>query len=442
MNPDPAAPDRRGAREELRKLGDAGLLRRMRTVEGAQGPRVTLDGAEVLLLCSNNYLGLAEHPRVRLAGAEAYRDLGAGAGASRLISGNMTAHERLEHRLAGFHGREAALLFGSGYLANTGVIAALARRGEVVYSDALNHASIIDGCRLAGSAKFVYRHRDIEHLAWAMDRCAAPASLIVTDGIFSMDGDTAPVMGLLELARKHGARLMVDEAHAVGTYGPRGRGVAAAAGLAEEVDVISGTLGKALGGYGAYVVADRDLRDLLVNRARSVVFSTGLPPAVVRAAETALELVDSEPERIERLRRNAETLRQALADEGMPVDSETQILPLQLGDPSRAVAASGRALDAGVYVQAIRPPTVPVGGSRLRMTVMASHEPAELRAAATVIADATRAVAADSEWAIDIPEPAGEPVIYRVEDRRPEPEPAAPPGPATPAGTDGGSRRG
>ena len=217
-----------------------------------------LDGRPVLLMCSNNYLGLADHPRVRQAAAEAAMRWGAGAGASRLISGNMKPHRQLEERLAAFKDREAALLFGSGYLANTGAIAALARSGEVVFSDELNHASIVDGCRLSRAETFVYRHRDLEHLAWGLRQAARrAAALIVTDGVFSMDGDLAPLEGLVELARRHGCRLMVDEAHATGAIGPGGRGSVAAAGLGEEVDLIVGTLGKALGAYGAYVCGQR-----------------------------------------------------------------------------------------------------------------------------------------------------------------------------------------
>jgi 8-amino-7-oxononanoate synthase len=381
--------------ERLAAIRDAGLLRRMRTVEGAQGPRVTIDGRELLLLCSNNYLGLAEDPRVREAGAEAFRQLGAGAGASRLVSGNMAVHERLEERLAGFHGKPSALLFGSGYLANTGTIAALARRGEVVFSDELNHASIIDGCRLAGAATFVYRHGDADHLAWALERSPAPAALIVSDGLFSMDGDLAPLPELARLARRHGARLMIDDAHAVGTMGPGGRGSVAAAGLGEEVDVICGTLGKALGSYGAYVCAAADVRELLVNTARPAIFSTGLPPASAAAALAALEVIESEPERVERLSRNVEALRCALRAEGLdPGAGTSQIVPIVIGDPAHATAACAQAIDAGVYAQAIRPPTVPEGTSRLRLTVMASHEPDELRRAAAVIADAVRSATA------------------------------------------------
>ncbi len=243
--------------EELRK---AGLYRRLRLIESPQGPRVTLDGAEVLLLCSNNYLGLADHPRVRQAAADAGERFGAGAGASRLVSGNMSLHARLEERLAAFSGYEAALLFGSGYLANLGTIAVLAGRGQVVFSDELNHASIIDGCRISRAERFIYRHADLEHLSWGLRKEGRKGGLIVTDAVFSMDGDVAPIADLLELARRHGCRLMVDEAHATGVLGPGGRGAVAEAGLSGEVDVVVGTLGKTLGSYGAYVCGSAEDR--------------------------------------------------------------------------------------------------------------------------------------------------------------------------------------
>jgi 8-amino-7-oxononanoate synthase len=421
-----AAPPATSVAQCLEAIEGAGLYRRMRTVGTMQGPRVELDGAEVLMLCSNDYLGLAEHPRVRDAGAEACRRWGAGAGSSRLVAGNMGPHAELELRLAGFHGTEAALLFGSGYLANTGAIAALARGGSVVYSDELNHASIVDGCRLAGAARFVYRHGDVEHLAWAIERSAGQAGLIVTDGLFSMDGDTAPLAGLVELARRHGALLMVDEAHAVGTAGPGGRGTAAAAGLAEQVDVLVGTLGKSLGSYGAYVCARAELRKLLVNTARPLIFSTGLPPACAAAAAAALELIEAEPELIERLRANAAALRAALIGAGLePGGAPSQIVPIGLGEPERAVEACRLALEAGVYAQAIRPPTVPAGTSRLRLTVMATHAAAELRTAAAALAAAVRAAgngAPGDASAVAAPDPA--PGEIRVTDRRSLPEAA------------------
>ena len=371
----------------LADIRDRGLYRRMRMISGPQGPRVLLDGRPVLLLCSNNYLGLADHPRVREAAAEAAMRYGAGAGASRLVSGNMRIHRRLEERLADFKGYESALLFGSGYLANTGVVQALAKQGEVVFSDALNHASIVDGCRLAGADTFVYDHADLDHLEWGLREAEGRGSLIVTDGVFSMDGDVAPLAEIVELARRYDARVMVDDAHGTGTIGPDGRGSVAAAGLEDEVDVLVGTLGKSLGSYGAYVCCDRPMAKYLVNTARTLIFSTALAPPQVAAAMAALELLREEPRRVERLQRNARIVRDALSEHGLPSGSgDTPIVPVIVGDADAAVAASERALERGVFCQAIRPPTVPAGSSRMRLTVMASHTKSELRDAAKVIA--------------------------------------------------------
>ena len=360
-------------------------------VEGPQGPQVLLNGAEVLLLCSNNYLGLADHPRVREAAADAAERFGAGAGAARLISGTMPLHRRLEQRLAEFVGTESALLFGSGYLANTGTIPALAGSGEVVFSDELNHASIIDGCRLSRAETFVYRHRDTEHLAWGLRRAGKRAALIATESVFSMDGDVAPLGELLALARRHGCRLMVDEAHATGALGPGGRGAVAQAGLEGEVDVIVGTLGKALGSYGAYVCAALPIVDLLVNTARPFIFSTAPPPPAIGAGLAALTLLESRPGIVEQLRRNAATLREALDRHGLPAGaSRTQIVPVVVGEARPTMALCEHSLDRGIFAQAIRPPTVPDGTSRLRLTVMATHSGDELQAAARVIAGAAR----------------------------------------------------
>jgi glycine C-acetyltransferase/8-amino-7-oxononanoate synthase len=375
--------------DRLDELKQLGLYRRMRMVSGPQGPRVVLDGKPVLLLCSNNYLGLADHPRVREAAADAAMRWGVGAGASRLVSGNMTLHRRLEERVAAFKGMQSALLFGSGYLANLGVIPALARRDEVVFSDELNHASIIDGCRLAGAETFVYRHADPEHLAWGLRHADGRGALIVTDGVFSMDGDIAPLEEIVALARRHDVRVMVDEAHGTGTQGPGGRGSVAEAGLDGEVDVIVGTLGKALGSYGAYVACDHVMSRYLTNTARPLIFSTGLPPAAVAAAMAALELLQEQPRRVERLADNSATLRAELAREGFDVSgSETQIVPLIIGDAGLAMRICEEALEHGVFAQAIRPPTVPEGTSRLRLAVMASHTKDELREAARVLAQA------------------------------------------------------
>ena len=378
----------------LDELRDRGLYRRMRMVSGPQGPRVLLDGKPVLLLCSNNYLGLADHPRVREAAAEAAMRYGAGAGASRLVSGTMRIHRRLEERLAEFKGSERALLFGSGYLANVGTIQALAQPGEVVFSDALNHASIVDGCRLAGAETFVYDHADLDHLAWGLEQAEGRGSLIVTDGVFSMDGDIAPLEGIVELAREHDVRVMVDDAHGMGTIGPGGRGAVAAAGLEDEVDVLVGTLSKSLGSYGAYVCCERRIAKYLVNKARTLIFSTALPPPAVAAAMAALELLQDEPRRVEKVQRNSAVLREALNEKGLPTrPGITPVIPLVIGDAETAVAATEHALGHGVFAQAIRPPTVPAGTSRLRLTVMASHTKTELREAAGTIAAAVPAKA-------------------------------------------------
>jgi len=379
--------------ERLEELRESGLHRRLRLVEGAQGPRVLLDGRPVLLLCSNDYLGLAGHPRVREAAAEAALEWGAGAGASRLISGNMSPHRRLEERLAAFKGYETGLLFGSGYLANIGAISALAARGGVVFSDQLNHASIVDGCRLARAETFVYRHCDVEHLAWGLRKAAGRGSLIVSDSVFSMDGDVAPLADLLRLAREHRCRLLVDEAHATGALGPGGRGAVAEAGLSGEVDLVVGTLGKALGSYGAYVCGDADLIEYLLNSARSFVFSTALPPPVLAAAMAALELLEAEPQRVRRLRANAATLRAGLLAEGLAASGGTsQVVPLEVGEAEPTMELCERLLERGVFAQGIRPPTVPPGSSRLRFSVMATHEEAELRDAARLAGDAAREI--------------------------------------------------
>jgi glycine C-acetyltransferase/8-amino-7-oxononanoate synthase len=378
--------------ERLEEIRDRGLYRKLRLISGPQGPRVLLDGKPVLLLCSNNYLGLADHPRVRQAAADAAMRYGAGAGASRLVSGNMTIHRRLEEQLADFKGTPACVLFGSGYLANAGVVSALAREGDVVLSDSLNHASIVDGCRLARAETFVYDHCDMDHLEWGLREAGGRGSLIVTDGVFSMDGDVAPLAEIVELAGRYDARVMVDDAHGVGALGPGGRGSVAEAGLENEIDIVVGTLGKSLGSYGAYVCCDRTMAKYLVNTARSLIFSTALPPPAVAAAMAALELLVEEPRRVEKLQRNARHLADALADEGLEVGgSRTQILPIVVGAAEAAVDASTRLLERGVFAQAIRPPTVAEGSSRLRLAVMSSHAAGELRPAAREIARAVRA---------------------------------------------------
>jgi 8-amino-7-oxononanoate synthase len=401
--------------ELLDELRERGLHRRLRLISGPQGARVLLDGRPVLLLCSNNYLGLADHPRVREAAADAAMRWGAGAGASRLVSGNMTIHRRLEEQVAAFKRSPACVLFGSGYLANSGTISALAQEGDVVFSDALNHASIVDGCRLARAETFVYHHCDVEHLEWGLRQADGRGSLIVTDSVFSMDGDIAPLEEIVELGARYDARVMVDEAHATGCVGPGGRGAVADAGLEGEVDLVVGTLGKALGSYGAYVCCDRELAEFLVNRARTLIFSTALPPPAAAAAMAALEILREQPERVDKLRRNAATLRDALAARGLECgESETQIVPLVVGDAGEAMAACERSLAEGVFAQAIRPPTVPDGTSRLRLAVMASHTKDELREAAEVLGRA--ALKAGFRPGAGVPVAAAQPAHRRIYD--------------------------
>jgi glycine C-acetyltransferase/8-amino-7-oxononanoate synthase len=402
----------------LDDLRDRGLYRKLRLISGPQGPRVLLDGKPVLLLCSNNYLGLADHPRVRQAAADAAMRWGAGAGASRLVSGNMTIHRRLEERIAEFKGSEACVLFGSGYLANAGIIQTLAREGDVVFSDELNHASIVDGCRLAGARTFVYDHCDVDHLEWGLREAGGRGALIVTDGVFSMDGDIAPLAQIVELAHQHDARIMVDDAHGLGALGPGGRGSVADAGLEDEVDVVVGTLGKALGSYGAYACTSRTMAKWLVNSARTLIFSTALSPPAVAAAGAALDILVEEPRRVDRLQRNAAILREALTAEGLRTgDSTTQVLPLVVGEADDALRVCERALEKGIFAQAIRPPTVPQGSSRLRLAVMASHTRAELEAAAATLAAAMRSVLGERPQPVPAPlEQLDAPVRGRVYD--------------------------
>jgi glycine C-acetyltransferase/8-amino-7-oxononanoate synthase len=378
--------------DELQQLEQLGLRRRLRLISGPQGPRVLLDGKPVLLLCSNNYLGLADHPRVREAAADAATRWGVSASSSRLVCGSMTIHRRLEEQLAAFKGTESCVLFGSGYLANIGTIGALVGPGDVVFSDELNHASIVDGCRLSRATVVRYRHCDMGHLEWCMRaHPGASSSLVVTDSVFSMDADVAPLAEIVELADAYGARIMVDEAHATGAIGPGGRGAVAEAGLEGEIDVLVGTLGKALGSYGAFACAQETTVQYLINRARSLIFSTAPAPPAVAGALAALELLQSRPHRVERLRKAARTLRGGLQREGFHVpETDMHIVPLLVGDEHAAMALCQSAIEQGVFVQAIRPPSVPTGTTRLRMTVMASHTASELREAARVIGTLAR----------------------------------------------------
>ena len=377
---------------ELQELKNATLYRTLRSVESAQEPVLTVDGREVLNFSSNNYLGLANHPKLAAAAKEAIDRYGCGSGASRLISGNMTLHEELERRLAEFKGSEAALVFNSGFQANTGILSTLTGEGDAILSDALNHASIIDGCRLSRAKTFVYPHCDLDRLESLLkqaERCRR--KLIVTESIFSMDGDEAPLGAIVELAERHGASVMVDEAHATGLFGAGGAGVVAKLGLGDRVLVQMGTLGKALGGFGAYVAGSQALRELLINRCRSFVFTTALPPAVMAMAIAALDLVQSEPERREALWNNCRRLATGLRALGFHIgESASPILPLIIGEAAKCMRFSEQLFERGVFAQGIRPPTVPEGTSRLRVTLMATHTRAHIERALAVFTEVGR----------------------------------------------------
>lgn len=374
------------AQDVARREAD-GLRRRLRTIDGAQDARVTIAGRSVISLCSNNYLGLANHPALIEAACRAARDYGVGAGASRLISGSMRAHRDLEERLATFKGTEACLLFNSGYHANVGTIPALVGEADAVFSDELNHASLVDGCRLSRAAVHVYPHANAGVLEEMLCRRLDRRRLIVTDSIFSMDGDAAPLAEICALAERYDAMVMVDEAHATGVVGPRGAGLVEALALADRVTVQMGTLGKALGSFGAYVAGSRALIEYLVNSARTFIFTTALPPPVVASAAAALTIVENEPERRERVRRNATRLRAGLGRAGFAVEpTEEHIVPLHIGDGRAATRMSEALLERGVLAQGIRPPTVRPGTERIRATVMATHTDGDIDAAIAAFA--------------------------------------------------------
>ncbi len=380
--------------DELCQLDAQSLRRRLRPLGSATGPVVTIDGRPVILLASNDYLGLATHPRLKQAAIAATERYGAGAGAARLISGTLPPHDELETALAKFKGTEAALTFGSGYLANIGLIPALIEAGGLVYADRLCHASLLDGCRLSGASFRVFRHRDVAHLrALLSKRPARQPALIVTDGLFSMDGDLAPLPDLADAAEAFGATLYVDDAHGTGVMGAQGRGTLEHFGLEARIPFHMGTFGKALGTGGAYVVGTSTTIQYFVNKARSFLFATAPPPATAAATIAALEIVQSEPDRRARLWENRDYLATGLARLGYRIgESRSPILPVLIGEPAPTLALAEQLLQRGVYVPAIRPPTVPRGGSRLRVTVTSEHTRTQLDQALVAFQEAGQAL--------------------------------------------------
>jgi 8-amino-7-oxononanoate synthase len=353
---------------ELEQLRADGLYRSLRRVDSAQGRRIRVGGRELLNFSSNDYLGLANDPALKRAATEAVERWGVGAGASRLVCGNLAPYEELETKLAAFKRKEAAIVFGSGYAANVGTIQALVGEGDVVILDKLDHASIIDGARQSGATIRVYPHKNLKKLE-ALLRAATGRVLIVTETIFSMDGDAAPLAEIVALKEKYGAWLMIDEAHATGVFGPKRRGFAEQLGVEEKIDVTLGTLSKALGCVGGFVAGRRELIDFLRNRARSLIYSTALPPAMCAAAAAAVDFVMSD---------EGACRRDHLWTNVHALGAQSPIHPVIVGDETAAVELSQKLYERGIFVPAIRYPTVPKGKARLRVTVNASHTPEDV----------------------------------------------------------------
>ena len=377
--------------DRLADIGRAGLLRSRFARTGAQGPRIAVDGRELLAFCSNDYLGLANHPRIVQAAVEAAARHGVGQGASHLLSGHSVLHERLESALAQFVEMPRALLFSSGYQANIGVITSLAGPDDAVFSDALNHASLIDGVRLSRARVVRYPHADVGALSDALAASQARTKLVVSDAVFSMDGDVAPVPALLELCERHDALLVLDDAHGFGVLGPQGRGTPAHFGLRSPRIVYVGTLGKAAGVAGAFAAGATEVVETVLQRARTYIYTTAAPAMLAAAAEASLELIRGEEWRREHLRKLIASLGQALrGTQAALAPSGTPIQPLILGDNERALATSAALRERGILVPAIRPPTVPEGTARLRISLSAAHSAEDLARLAAALREACR----------------------------------------------------
>ena len=379
--------------EELAALEQAGLRRGHREVQPLPGGACTIDGVRLWNFASNDYLGQAGDPRVAEAARAAIADVGVGSRASALVAGRSAYHVQLEQTLARFEGQEAAMLFPTGYAANVGAITALVEEEDVVFCDRLNHASLIDGCRLSGAKLRVFRHSDLETLERELHKAReSRRRLIVTDAIFSMDGDVAPLRELCDLAERFEADVLVDEAHGTGVFGECGRGVCEQLGVEQRVAVRVGTLSKAIGTLGGFVAGPQSLVDWLWNKARPQVFSTALPPAICAAATTSVEIIQNEPELRQRLLRNCELVRRALAERGIEVlpNSVGPILPIVMRDAEAVLNAQRELEERGCLVAAIRPPTVPNGTSRLRISLSSAHDESALNSLVTALQEVIR----------------------------------------------------
>lgn len=367
-------------KEKLNKLQKEGLYRELRVIDSFDGPTIKIAQREYILLSSNDYLGLTQHPKVKESAKEAIEKFGCGSGASRLISGTNQLHCELENKLADFKNTESALIFSSGYAANLGVISSLVGKGDVIIIDKLNHASIIDGCRLSGANIRVYPHKNMNSLEKILKKSQTyHLRLIITDGIFSMDGDIATLPEIVALAKKYQALVMVDDAHGTGVLGKEGRGTVEYFGLEGHIDIQMGTLSKALGSFGGFIAGSNILIEYLKNKARSFIYSTALPPAQVASALTALEIIQTTPELRQRLWENIQYLRKGLQKLGFDtMESQTQIIPVFIGEDDKTMQVAKFLYENGIFAPGIRPPTVPRGTSRIRLSLMATHTKSQI----------------------------------------------------------------
>ncbi|APC39233.1 8-amino-7-oxononanoate synthase [Clostridium estertheticum] len=368
--------------DKLIKIKDKGLYRELRYIDTAQSPRVKIEGKDFILLGSNNYLGLCDDFRLKKAAIDAINKYGVGSGGSRLTTGSYDLHKQLEEKIASFKGTEASLVFNTGYMANVGIISALCDGGWVIFSDKLNHASIIDGYRLSGAKLIRYKHCDMNDLLNKINKYKGSNNLIVTDGVFSMDGDIAPLPEIVKIAKKFNMMTMVDDAHATGILGKNGSGTASYFGLDNEIDIIMGTLSKAVASEGGYVAGKKDLINYLINSARSFIYSTALSPSTIAVSIKALEIIEEDEERRVKLLKTSNWFQNQLKVAGFNVmETRTPIIPILIGEVDKAVEFSKILLSQGVYVPAIRPPSVPRGTSRLRISLMATHSKEDLEEA-------------------------------------------------------------
>jgi 8-amino-7-oxononanoate synthase len=360
--------------DELKWINESGLYRQMKYLQSPQQPYVKIAGKSYLMLSSNSYLGLCNDQRLKQAAMDTMEKYGVGSGGSRLTTGSYEVHKKLEDEIAAFKGAEAALLFNTGYMANIGAISSIAGKDWVIFSDRFNHASIIDGCRLSGAEIIIYKHCDASDLETKAHSHRGRRALVVTDGLFSVDGDIAPLPEIIQVAKKYNMLLMVDDAHATGVLGKNGGGTADYFGLQNEIDIQMGTFSKALASEGGFIAGNRGLIDYLANKARSFIFSTALAPATVAVSLRALEIVQAEPRLRQSLIANSAWFREKLREIGFEImDFPTPIISVVLGQPELTVNFSNRLMGKNIFVSAIRPPTVPQGTSRLRINLMATH---------------------------------------------------------------------